>query len=113
MALREFSDDAGGRWKVWDTIPAAPQSDYADSAAGRLLSTHKSETERRGAFPPRFTAGREGGWLTFASGTERFRLSPIPKGWEECSERELREHLAHADRVANAPPRIGRRGREE
>jgi hypothetical protein len=113
MSLRQFSDDEGERWEVWDTIPGAPQGNYADTAAGRLLATSPEGTERRGVFPARFTAGREGGWLTFASGTRRLRLSPIPKGWEECSDRELCDHLSRADRVASAPSRIGRASHEE
>lgn len=113
MALREFSDEAGERWEVWETVPSAPQGDFADTPAGRLLATRPEGAERRGVFPARFTAGREGGWLTFASGTRRFRLSPIPQGWEGCDEATLRGHLSRADRVASAPARIGRSSQEE
>jgi hypothetical protein len=107
MALREFADDSGDRWEVWDTVPSAPQGNFADTPAGRLLATRPEGSERRGVMPTRFTAGREGGWLTFASGTRRLRLSPIPDGWQACSEVELRSHLARADRVSSAPARIG------
>ena len=56
MALREFDDQAGTRWIVWDTMP--------DSTIGL------SEEYRRG-------------WLTFDNGTDRCRLAPIPPNWTE------------------------------
>ena len=106
MALREFGGLGGRRWEVWDTIPSTPR-DYADTAMGRLLSS-RPEVESGAGIPGRFTPGRESGWLTFASGTERRRLSPIPEGWESCGEEELRRYLTRADRVVGAPQRIGR-----
>jgi hypothetical protein len=56
MALREFDDEAGTRWIVWDTIPAS--------------TIGLTEEYRRG-------------WLTFDSGTDRCRLAPIPPDWTE------------------------------
>ena len=56
MALREFDDEAGTRWIVWDTIPAS--------------TIGLTEEYRRG-------------WLTFDSGTDRCRLAPIPPNWTE------------------------------
>jgi hypothetical protein len=111
MALREFGGMGGRRWEVWDTIPSTPQGDYADTPMGRLLSS-RSDAESGAGIPGRFTPGRESGWLTFASGTERRRLSPIPAGWESCDEDDLRGYLSRADRVASAPQRIGRQSRE-
>ena len=55
MALREFEDQAGRRWAVWDTFPA--------TTAGLSPEYHD-------------------GWLTFDDGTERRRLSPVPPNWE-------------------------------
>jgi hypothetical protein len=56
MALREFDDQTGTRWIVWDTIP--------DSTIGL------ADEYRRG-------------WLTFDNGTDRCRLAPIPPDWTE------------------------------
>jgi hypothetical protein len=111
MALREFGDVDGGRWEVWDTVPSTPEGNFADTAVGRLLGGRPDDGDPHKPVATRFTPGRESGWLTFASGSERRRLSPIPSGWEGCSDEELRRHLARADRVANAPPRIGRESR--
>lgn len=70
MALREFTDDRGERWRVWDTVPV------------RL--------EGMGEF--------RSGWLTFDNGTERRRLAPVPPGWAELppSRLELLLRVAHA-----------------
>ena len=62
MALREFEDQAGTRWIVWDTIPA---------------STIGLAEEYRG------------GWLTFDNGTERCRIAPIPPDWLELPDNRL------------------------
>src|SRR5262252_2947956 len=62
MALREFDDQAGTRWLVWDTIPA--------NTIG-------------------LTEGYRRGWLTFDNGTDRCRLAPIPPDWTELSKERL------------------------
>jgi hypothetical protein len=63
---REFDDGAGVRWKAFAVYPA-PQPD------GR----------------PRLPESFQDGWLSFDSGTETRRLSPIPDGWQELAEQEL------------------------
>ena len=58
MAYREFQDSAGLTWAVWETYPSRPAV--------------MDETWR-------------GGWLTFRCDTNRRRLAPIPKGWEDAA----------------------------
>lgn len=55
MAVREFVDSSGVKWRVWNTRPSR----------GEMLS---------GEF--------EHGWLTFESATSLRRCTPIPSGWE-------------------------------
>ncbi len=62
MAIREFTDSAGIKWRVWSTIPQA------------------------GAV---YEASHKAGWLTFESATTRKRLAPIPRGWEEVTPERL------------------------
>jgi len=62
MALREFDDEAGTRWIVWDTIPAN--------------TIGLTDEYRRG-------------WLTFDSGADRCRLAPIPPDWTELPNERL------------------------
>ena len=79
MALREFSDDQGLRWRAWDILP------------GQLHPSTRSED---------YMQGFEDGWIAFESedGSQRARLSPVPRGWEQGTEEELRALLAHAER---------------
>lgn len=75
VAYREFVDDAGTVWRVWDTHPVA------------------ANTLRR--VSPTYATG----WLTFESESERRRLAPIPPEWDIAS-RALMEHwCARALRV--------------
>jgi hypothetical protein len=67
VGYREFVDDVGTLWRVWDTHPIA---------ANTLRSVS-----------PNYA----GGWLTFESDAERRRLAPIPPEWELAS-RDLMGH---------------------
>jgi hypothetical protein len=69
MALREFVDELGKHWQVWSTHPAA------------------AATEERVRAP------LAGGWLTFMAGKQRRRLIPIPAGWADAPDDDLRELL--------------------
>ena len=62
MPLREFTDEKGHVWRVWDTVPA--------STTLRAEFVH--------------------GWLTFEQGMRRRRLAPIPPGWATLGDGELR-----------------------
>jgi hypothetical protein len=57
MAIRDFTDSAGIKWRVWSTTPG-PGAVFEQS--------HKA------------------GWLTFESADTRRRLAPIPRGWEDA-----------------------------
>jgi hypothetical protein len=76
MAYREFTDDGGTVWRAWDTYPG--------SAAN-------------------VRPGFEGGWLGFECEAERRRLAPVPDGWEQASDGDLRGMLARAQ--PNRPTR--------
>ena len=72
MAIREFQDQDGTRWTVWDTVPV--------STVG-------------------LTGKYSRGWLTFDSGTERCRLAPVPDDWANLPVERLvlLLRVAHAD----------------
>jgi hypothetical protein len=79
MAILEFSDEAGVRWRVWATTPS------------------------RGNVRPQFAAG----WLAFESGSERRRLAPIPPEWMQADDAGFCAMLAQSTviiRHAAAPP---------
>ncbi len=77
MGYREFVDDAGTMWRVWDTHPVA-------ASTLRTVSPNYA-----------------GGWLTFESEIERRRLTPIPAGWEVGS-RDLMMHWCARALLARA-----------
>lgn len=72
MGYREFVDDGGTSWRVWDTHPLA---------ANTLRSV---------------SPGYAGGWLTFESHAERRRLAPIPEDWEFAAREQMTEWCARA-----------------
>ncbi len=79
MALREFTDERGRRWRAWDIVP------------DQLHPTTRLEDYMQGFLD---------GWLAFETvdGAERARLTPVPVRWEEGSDEELRALLERAER---------------
>jgi hypothetical protein len=80
MALREFTDHTGCRWRVWDIRPE------------QLHGAARAEDHLQAVIH---------GWLAFepAEGGEKRRLSPIPALWERATEGELERMLDRADPV--------------
>ena len=87
MALREFIDADGVRWKAWDVTadqihPKTRAEDYMHDLVD--------------------------GWLVFerTDGEEKRRLCPYPKAWEEGSEDELLALWGQAEKVRkrSTPP---------
>ena len=90
MAYREFADDDGLIWKVWDVVPAHRMP------SGRTASEIRGSIYPVGDSPAHVAPGWESGWLAFQSGTVNKRLRPIPHGWENTSEANLRLYLRTA-----------------
>lgn len=78
MGLREFTDETGRRWRVWDIRPE--QMHAATRAEDHLQSVIN-------------------GWLAFepAGGGEKRRLAPIPPRWDSATEAELESMLKRAE----------------
>jgi hypothetical protein len=92
VGYREFVDDTGTMWRVWDTYPAAA------SALRRVSPTYAE------------------GWLTFECEVERRRLAPIPPEWEIASRNLMGHWCARAFPVRAAereqrPIDVGRQAR--
>ena len=109
MSLREFTDSAGRAWRVWGTVPGTPHEADLFAQSARLQAAAERRAAERGHevvdVPRRnvVSPGREHGWLTFQSGDEKRRLSPIPSDWATANEGELRRWLARADVVRLSP----------
>lgn len=75
MAVRDFIDLKGVKWKVW---PVTPNSIQPKTAAEDYLGDYSE------------------GWLCFESNTERRRLAKYPKNWETLSDNGLLQLLKTA-----------------
>jgi len=95
MSHREFRDENGGMWQVWDVIPSGVEGLNAERQG--FPTVESGSRPRRAA---RFTlpAQLRGGWLAFQSQVESRRLAPIPSDWVTLPDSEL------ALLVRTAPP---------
>jgi hypothetical protein len=84
VAVKEFRDDQGAEWRVWEI---RPESIHAQTRAEDYLSDC-------------YTVG----WLVFqtASGEDKRRLCPYPKNWSRMNDMQLAGLLLQAEPV---PPR--------
>ncbi len=101
MPLREFTDEEGVSWRVWDVHPrleVLPEDGFG--VERRTREAPELFIERRRQRAPESTPG--GGWLVFDSEEEKRRLSPVPEDWEVCPEGRLK---AYWDRAEAAPKR--------
>ena len=83
MAVRDFKDEQGTRWRVW---PVLRSSIHPRTAAEDYLGEYGD------------------GWLCFESANERRRLARYPEDWERLNEKELCLLL---ERAAVVPVRGG------
>jgi hypothetical protein len=91
MAHRTFVDTAKVQWEVWEVYPTLTERRLLTDRRGLRRTT----PERRIASVPRVALARDlrRGWLAFKSSYERRRYAPIPEGWADLSEAELRKLL--------------------
>lgn len=98
MPLREFTDDEGACWRVWDVHPrleVLPEDGFG--VERRVEDAPELILERRGKRPPEPEAEADGAWLVFDSGEEKRRLSPVPDDWEVCPADRLMKYWERAE----------------
>jgi hypothetical protein len=90
MTHRQFQDQSGSTWDVWDVHPTAMER--------RRQERRDAQQRRRGERRQRDEGHAVGverglrlGWLAFQAGEERRRLVPIPPNWNTMPEERLRE----------------------
>src|SRR3954469_21228075 len=90
MALREFTDRGGRRWKVWDVCPTLAERRERNAGPPQGVSERRRYLESR----VHLRVNMSKGWLAFESENgERRRLAPIPTApndWVNASSDELR-----------------------
>src|SRR5207248_770139 len=101
VALRQFTDERGRDWTVWDVHPTLAERRRTSAGPPRGMRERRRHVDAR----PRVSASMSSGWLAFeARDGERRRLAPIPDlpdGWAAASTDQLREWCARAN---PAPP---------
>ena len=93
MAHREFIDESGVEWTVFDVVPRADERRtgerrQADDAVSPPAADRRADERRttvRTSRPVRLSQP----WLCFEGGGERRRLQPVPEGWHLLSDAEL------------------------
>jgi hypothetical protein len=106
VAKRQFTDDGGVTWVVWDVHPedlgrmTYDRRSMNESSDGASHADASSRRNERAVHPE-----LQKGWLCFQAGAEKRRLSPIPTDWSELSDAALRSML---DAATPAPPADGR-----
>ena len=101
MPNREFQDDKGRKWTVWEVRP-----DTRERRAGeeRRKRPRGSPDRRHQKLLLALVGGDLArGWLAFETRGERRRYTPIPDGWTDATDDELRTIWQAA--VAVPPPR--------
>jgi len=81
MAVRDFADEKGNKWRVWAVLRT---SIHPRTAAEDFLGDYAD------------------GWLCFESQQERRRLARYPQDWDKMSDADLRTLL---DKAALVPVR--------
>lgn len=111
MSHREFIDQKGQKWDVWQVLPTSAERRGTERRApARAGAGAYSGEERRGLVPDRrvrdfhlassVNEGFEGGWLCFESSEgEKRRLAPVPPGWEKMGIKGLLKLCSDAKRV--------------
>jgi hypothetical protein len=106
VAKRQFIDDDGITWVVWDVHPEdLGRTTYdrrvtALSADATARADGASRRSERAVHPE-----LQKGWLCFQAGAEKRRFTPIPADWAELPDAALRLMLGAA---IPAPPADGR-----
>lgn len=91
MATREFVDDDGTLWMMWEVHPALEDRRQArDPVPPDAMEERRKLRNFRSPIPGQMRAG----WLAIQSATERRRITPVPEGWLERTDDELRAMLA-------------------
>ena len=81
MSHRQFVDEDGAVWAVWDVRPLAD----AQALDPRLAAPLRAGS----GIVPEMNRVMAEGWLCFESVAGKRRLAPIPPGWDSCSPADL------------------------
>ncbi len=103
MSHREFLDEEGRSWEVWDVRPSTVESPVTTTEGAGELADLERQVRRlvRLNLP---TDLREG-WLAFRSSDESRRLAPIPQRWAAMDDQDLALLVRAAMPIVRPTPR--------
>ena len=87
MAHREFRDERGQLWEVWDVVPE--RRDRRSGAERRRRARETFDRRKLRVLSAAVSGDLARGWLVFASPLERRRYAPLPDRWAEASDEQL------------------------
>ena len=109
MAKRQFTNEDGVAWVVWDVHPedlGRTQYDrraLTQPANATLRASGAAHRDERAVHPE-----LQKGWLCFQSDKEKRRFTPIPVDWHELPDSVLRAMLEVATPAPRADGRFSR-----
>jgi hypothetical protein len=100
MAHREFLDDRGRQWEVWDVRPERRERRSGEER--RRSPREKVDRRQRKSVIAVIGGSLANGWLAFTTKGERRRYAPLPENWVTATDEQLLLWLAAAKPL---PPR--------
>lgn len=94
MAHREFSDERGLPWEVWDVVPE--RRDRRSGVERRKHARENFDRRKMRILSAVITGDFARGWLVFSSKFERRRYAPLPDSWADAPDDQLRAWCAAA-----------------
>jgi len=99
MAHRQFRDEDGRAWEVWDVRPS------------RMVASETADITMPGQRPRHGTllnlpSELTGGWLAFKTDGESRRLAPIPASWAALADQDLARLAREAKPISRISPRL-------
>jgi hypothetical protein len=108
MTFREFVDPDGRSWEAWEVRPIAIERRLNDD---RRAVPRFAQDRRHAELQFALHGSLREGWLTFQSGDDKRRISPIPSGWSAAPPDEIVAMLARAVPLKCAPIGMPKRRR--
>ena len=87
MGHREFRDDRGRTWEVWDVVPE--RRDRRSGMDRRKRARETFDRRKVRILSAVITGDLAKGWLVFSTLSERRRYAPVPEGWTAANESQL------------------------
>ncbi|HEY2856130.1 MAG TPA: hypothetical protein VGJ18_25035 [Gemmatimonadaceae bacterium] len=94
MAHREFQDERGQFWEVWDVVPE--RRDRRTGVDRRRSARETFDRRKARVLSAAISGDFAKGWLVFSTKFDRRRYVPLPARWNEATEIQLRAWCAAA-----------------